>query len=364
MKRLDRRFALLAIVACAFTARLVSAQGSAPVGATAPATSSGNRMMVERIIVRVNGEIFSQGQMSARQVEALQELKRDGTNLEASLAEITPDILVAAVDELLLVQRGREMGFRFTDEQFKQSLENIKRDNKLDDEGLKVGLAQAGLTLETLRQRLERSFLVSVVQQREVGPSLSITTEEMRQYYEKNRNQFMTPLTVTLRELMIAVPTRVDGGKEAFSAADDAAAKERIEGIRARVLAGANFTQLVSELSESPTKANGGLIGPLNVEDLNATLREHVAPLQLGGVTPVLRGPRGYQIFQLDNRSTPSLKPFDTVRNDIEMAIREERIEPATDKLLERLRGQAVIEWKDENYRKLYEQELAKAAGK
>jgi parvulin-like peptidyl-prolyl isomerase len=169
----------------------------------------------------------------------------------------------------------------------------------------------------------------------------------------------MTPLTVTLRELMVAVPTRTESGKDVFSPFDDATAKEKIEAIRARVLAGENFTRLVSELSEAPNKATGGLIGPLNFDDLNPVLRGVVEPLQLGGVTPAMRGPRGYQLFQLDNRSTPSQKPFEAVRGEIENALREERIEPETLKLLTRLRAQAVIEWKDEDYRKLYEQELA-----
>lgn len=343
------------------------AQTADTAASAAPSTTSptpGGRSIVDRVLVRVNGEIFSQGQLTSRQVEALQDMNRGGAKLEASIAEITPSILVTAVDELLLVQRGREMGFKYTDDVFKQSLDNIKRENKIDDEGLKVGLAQAGLTLDLLRQRLERSYLVNVVQQREVGPTLQITTEEMRQYYEKNKAQFMTPLTVTLRELMVAVPTRTENGKEVFSAADDAAAKDKIDGIRARAVAGANFTQLVTELSDSTTRANGGLIGPLSFDDINPTLKEAIAPLPVGGVTPVMRGPRGYQIFLLDNRSTPAQKPFDTMRGEIEVALREERIEPATVKLLERLRTQAVIEWKDEAYRKLYEQELARLAAK
>ena len=39
----------------------------------------------------------------------------------------------------------------------------------------------------------------------------------MRQHYEKNKASFMTPLTVTLREMMVAVPTRTENGKEVFS---------------------------------------------------------------------------------------------------------------------------------------------------
>lgn len=319
--------------------------------------------MVERVLVRVNGEVFSQGELTNRQIEALQELKRGNTNLEASIAEVTPAILVSAIDELLLVQRGRELGYKYTDELFKQSIDNIKKDNNnLDDAGLKTALAQAGLTLDMLRQRLERSYLVRIVQEREVGRTLSITTEEMRQFYEKNRDQFMTPLTVTLRELMVAVPTRTENGKEVFSAADDAAAKAKIEGLRAKAASGESFVALVTASSDSTTKANGGLIGPLNVNDLNPTLKEAVSSLQVGGITAPLRGPRGYQIFYLDNRSTPSLRPFDSVRGEIEVGLREERIAPETDKLLTRLRTQAVIEWKDESFRKLYQQELAKMA--
>ena len=319
--------------------------------------------MVERVLVRVNGEVFSQGELTNRQIEALQELKRGNTNLEASIAEVTPAILVSAIDELLLVQRGRELGYKYTDELFKQSIDNIKKDNNnLDDAGLKTALAQAGLTLDMLRQRLERSYLVRIVQEREVGRTLSITTEEMRQFYEKNRDQFMTPLTVTLRELMVAVPTRTENGKEVFSAADDAAAKAKIEGLRAKAASGESFVALVTASSDSTTKANGGLIGPLNVNDLNPTLKEAVSSLQVGGITAPLRGPRGYQIFYLDNRSTPSLRPFDSVRGEIEVGLREERIAPETDKLLTRLRTQAVIEWTDESFCKLYQQELAKMA--
>ena len=67
---------------------------------------------------------------------------------------------MTAVDELLLVQHGRELGVQFTDEQFKAASTTSRSENKLDDEGLKEGLAQEGLTLEQLRQNFERSYLV------------------------------------------------------------------------------------------------------------------------------------------------------------------------------------------------------------
>ena len=40
--------------------------------------------------------------------------------------------MVDAVDEMLIVQRGKELGYRLGDEQFKSVLDNIKKENKIE----------------------------------------------------------------------------------------------------------------------------------------------------------------------------------------------------------------------------------------
>jgi peptidyl-prolyl cis-trans isomerase SurA len=332
---------------------------------TAPSSGAPKSAIIERVIVRVNGEIFTQSQLTQRQIQALRDMdpaKRNDANLEATVAEITPDLLVTAVDELLLVQRGREMGVKFTDDQFKDAVDNIKKDNKLDEEAFKTALKQEGLTLDELRQQLEKTFLIRAVQQREIGPSMSITQEEQRQYYDKHKADFMTPMTVTLREILVTVPTSTQRGQSVFSVASDNAAKAKIDALRARAAAGEDFVALVNEASESTTKTSGGLIGPVNFTDLTTALQDALNALQPGGVTPPLRGARGYQIFKLESRSTPELRPFDAVRPEIERAIRDERIDPETQKMLVRLRKQAVIEWKDDSFKETYEKQIAKQA--
>jgi parvulin-like peptidyl-prolyl isomerase len=333
----------------------------APAAPAQPATPAApNTTIVERVLVRVNGEIFTQSQLTTRQINALRELKQTaGTNIEEELAELTPDILLEAVDELLLVQHGRELGFVFSEEQFQSALENVKKQNNLDDEGLRAALVQEGVTMEDLRQNFEHSYLAQGVQQREIGPSMTITLEEQRQYYKRNPDEFRTPLTVTLRELFVAVPTRTQNNQEVFSVADDEAAKAKVEDIRARAEAGEDFAALVTANSESATKASGGLVGPVNVEDLSPALKDLVAALEPGGVSEPVRTPRGYQLFKLESRAIPELRPFEEVRRQIENAIRNERIGPETQKMLARLRTQAVIEWKDESLRQLYEKALA-----
>ncbi len=326
--------------------------------------TSGGSTIVERVLVRVNGEIFTQSQLTQKQIDAMRAMEPDpDKSLEEQVEEITPDLLVQAVDELLLVQQARELGITFTNQQFQAALDNIKERNGLDDAGLERALEQEGITREQLRQQFEQQFLIQGVQRSEIGPSMTITLEEQRQYYKANADQFMTPDRVTLRELLIAVPTRTENGKEVFAVADETAARTEIDALRARLVAGEDFDAIAKEHSDSATQASGGLVGPVNVDDLSADLQRLVNELEPGEISEPVRVARGFQIFKVETRSTPELRPFDEVRREIENAIRNERIGPETEKMLARLRAQAVIEWKDDTLRSLYEARMAEVTG-
>ncbi|HWP99771.1 MAG TPA: SurA N-terminal domain-containing protein, partial [Vicinamibacterales bacterium] len=168
------------------------------IAATAGPAPAGGEIL-ERILVKVNGEILTQTDLEQRQILALrqrnvqlreEDLASDG-KLQQLLAEITPDVLVETIDEMLLVQRGRELGYRLTDEQFQKILESIKKENRLEnEEQFQAALRQEGMTLEDLRRSIERRMLIERVQQVEVLQKLSITEEEARAYYAAHQDQF------------------------------------------------------------------------------------------------------------------------------------------------------------------------------
>src|SRR5439155_23470775 len=115
--------------------------------------------------------------------------------------------MVDAVSEMLMVQRGKELGYKLTDEQFKSIVDNIRKENKLDsDEKFKAALKQENMTEADLRRQIERNVLVSRVQQVEVFGKIGITEDEARVYYDTHLQEFTTPATVTLREILISVP--------------------------------------------------------------------------------------------------------------------------------------------------------------
>ena len=331
--------------------------------AVSPLSAQKRDRIIERIVVKVNGEIFTQTDLEQLQIEALRknnpklgnvDLQNDDT-LKAALEDVTPEILVNAVDELLLVQHGREQGYNLGDEQFKNVVEQVKKDNKLNDEQLKVALAQEGLTMESYRSMMERQMIVGTVQRQEIMQKATLTDEEARQYYDTHHNDFMKPATVTLREMLVAVPTEMRDGQEVFNAAVDDASKKKMDDAIARVKKGESFATVASEVSDAGSKANGGLIGVVNLDQMNPTLRDMIADLKPGEMTEPKRVKGGYQVFEVDTRSAAEVEAFDAVRDKISQKVYSERLEGETQKFLTKLRATALIEWKDDTYKALYD---------
>jgi peptidyl-prolyl cis-trans isomerase SurA len=324
--------------------------------------------IIEQILVKVNGEIFTKSDLEQRQVAALRQkgqaldLKSDPNNVELrkALEEITPQLIVDAVDEMVIVQRGKELGYTLSEEQFKKVVGDIRRENKIDtDEQFQAALKSENMTMADLRRNLERQMISQRVQQNEVLAKIGVTTEEARKYYEAHLNEFTTPPTVTLREILILVP----GDAKGLNVAADEAAKAKAEAVRARVTTGReNFETVAAEVSESPSKANAGLIGPLSVTDISPDLRKLIEGMKSGDVSELIRTPRGYQILKLETMSTAQTMTLDQAREQISERVFTDKRRAEFQKYVEKLRAQAIIEWKNQDVRKAFEEGTRKQA--
>ena len=146
-------------------------------------------------------------------------------------------------------------------ERFNSIVENIKKENKIEsDERWQAALKQENMTMADLRRQLERTMLVQQVQQ---------TGDHGEAAGHRHRAQ----------DLLRSAQGRIRHGAEHHAARDhhqragrraqginvaqDDAAKAKAEEVRAKIVAGEPFARLASDYSDSGSKANGGLVGPL-----------------------------------------------------------------------------------------------------
>jgi peptidyl-prolyl cis-trans isomerase SurA len=320
---------------------------------------TGSAEILEQILVKVNGEIFTKTELEARQVAILRQRNQqmDDQQLKKAIADITPQLLVDTIDEMLLLQRGKELGIKLTDEQFQQVLDNIKKENKIETEAqFQAALKQEGLTMEELRKSIENRMITDRVEQQEIFARINLTEAEERSYYDDHHSEFMSPAQITVREILLKVP----GDAKSLNVALDEETKKKAEALRATLASGAEpFEKAVADVSESASKANGGLVGPLNLSELNPAIANLLKPLKAGDITPVVPVQGGYEIFKVEKNAAPALLPFDQARDQIAEKIFNQRRQGEFEKYMRKLRASAIIEWKNPELKKLYDDRLA-----
>lgn len=317
--------------------------------------------ILEMVLVKVNGEIITQTEFHRLQLAALRELPNQpdlsrisDTELSKILAQVTPQAIVTVVDEMLLMQRAKEMGLSVSDAQFNQVLDSIRKDNKIESpEAFEAALKNEGMTLAQLKQILSKRILIGQVQQREVGSRIDVTEAEERAYYDSHLSEFGTTPSVTLRE--IQVNAIADPVKKVPSVGALDEAREKAAEIRARIAKGEAFEKVAAEASDSPSKANGGLIGPISRDEMNEELLKMISSMKVGDLTPVLNTASGAQFFKLESSIESTTLPFEAARARIADRLTSEKIGGEFKKYMTRLRAQAIIEWKNEDLKKAWE---------
>lgn len=325
-------------------------------------TMSVRAEIIEQVLVKVNGEIVTLSDWEKRQFAALRgrqdlaKLQPNDPLFIRAVTEVTPALILSTVDELLWLQRAREHGWALTKERFAEFVADIKKSQPdiADDAAFKKALEAEGMTEDDLFKDIERDMLVREVQRQDVTNKIAVSEEEIRTYFENNRSEFTQPTEITMREILVSVPTSDRG----INVAQDEEAKAKAEQIRKRIQSGEPFPRLAGELSDSGSKANGGLIGPLKLDDLDARLQKVLSPLRVGELTEVIQTSRGYQIFRMETRSETKSRTLEEARPEVSRKVAQEKSQGEMLSYLEKMRAQAKITWRNDDLQRLYEQAL------
>ena len=93
----------------------------------------------------------------------------------------------------------------------------------------------------------------------------------------------------------------------------------------------------------------------MSFSDLSPYFRKTMEGMKVGDVTPVLRTPRGYQILKLESSTPNQTLPFELARPQISEHVFTDKRKAQMQQYLQKLRTQAIIDWKNEDLRKAYE---------
>lgn len=298
--------------------------------------------VVDQIVAKVNGDIVSQNEIARTAKQMADELKTQGANgsqLQEALDEREKDILRDRIDQLLLVQKGKDLNIN-VDSEVSQYVAKLQRQSHITDTEKFHDYVrqQSGMTYEDFLAEYKKQTVTREVIGQEVGRHISISPKEVQDFYDAHKSDFIREEKVYLSEILISTD-----GKDATGMA---AAEKKAKQLSADASKGQRFADLARDNSDASTAKDGGALGGYKKGDLNKAIEDAVWNLPRGAVTQPIKIQTGYEIFKVEDHTKAGLAPLADVKSDIENALYGPKMQPRIREYLTRLRQQAFLQIK------------------
>src|SRR5579871_5454514 len=267
--RAARRISVQFAKACAAACCVAGALSFSALAADKPVTV----VVVEEIVAKVNGQIVTRGELEKQRVAYEAGFRQQGMSgkaLEDATNARMADGLRDQIDQLLLVQKGKELGIN-VDADITRRMAQIQSDQKISDPDKfhKFVEEQTGETFEDFKKQMSDQMLTQRVIQEEVYRNITIPKAEIDKYYNEHKSEFVRQEMVALREILISTG---NGSAEAV-----AAAEKKAKGLVDRVRKGdAKFTDLARQYSDAPTATSDGELGAFKKGELASEIDDVV----------------------------------------------------------------------------------------
>jgi parvulin-like peptidyl-prolyl isomerase len=317
--------------------------------ASAQTTAAPNIHIVEEIVAKVNGEIITRGQLEEKNKEieiAAAQSGLKGPAKDQKVKEYQADVLEREIDNLLLVQKGKDMPGLTVDAEVTKYFNAWQTQLKFNDENKfhEFLQQQFGRSFEELKEQKKRELLAQRVVTYEVMQKISVPEADLQKYYDDHKAQYMRDEEVFLSQILIST--------EGKSPEQVAIAQQRATDLASRARKGEKFSDLARDNSDDPeTAQNGGYLGaPYKRADLRPELAAVVFSDKAvkGYITdPPIKLPAGFLVIKVEEHYAAGQASFEEVREEVQQAIAGPKMEPKVREYLTKLREQAFLQIKE-----------------
>lgn len=295
-------------------------------------------MILEEIIVKVNAGIILRSEyertLEQDRLELLADASLTDDEREEQLQLREKSVLRDMIDQRLLVQKGEELGIDIQAQVLRQRDEIMRRNNieSTDDFEAWV-LERTGEPAEDLMDRMRENFLSQAVLGQEVSRRVIVTRDEVEEYYDAHKDEFVRSEGVRLSQILISLE------------GDQDAKRKQAEEVHERVERGEPFAEMARRFSEDEaTKELGGDIGIYRRGMLREEIESAVFGQRQGHITDILEVPNGLLLLRVDQNYSEGLAELEEVQEEIRATISGPRFQPEIRKYLSELRMESYIE--------------------
>jgi peptidyl-prolyl cis-trans isomerase SurA len=255
------------------------------------------------------------------------------------------NVLDELINNEILLERAKKLNLEASDGEVEDKFTELKSPYTEDE--FQRQLKERNVSVSDLKNDLRRQLSITKLLNREVVAKISITDQDVTEFYNANKAQFNVA-EPQYRIAQIVVTPRKEPqirNRKNDDATNEAEAQRKVKMLMDRLNSGADFAQLAMDYSEDMNSAaTGGDLGYVPESALNQSdplLKKMVMGMKPGQVSPPLGLKEGYRILKLVTRESPGQRNIsdpqvqqtirDTLRNRKEQLLRSAYLAIARD---------------------------------
>jgi parvulin-like peptidyl-prolyl isomerase len=299
--------------------------------------------VLEGIVVRVGDRIVTRTQYERRLHDGYAEIEQSGRpdQVAAAREAFRKNLVNELINELLIKDRADRLNISVTDSDVKDAVGRLKQQYGIStDEQFESSLRSSGLTRKEMEARLRESLITQKVFARELRNRADLSDAELRERYNREKDQYRLPERAHLREIVVLKPE----GEAKLAEARQRAA-EIAEAVRKP---GTEFASVAGTMSESGTRDKGGDLGEVAKGDMVAELDKAVFNAQNGAILGPIESKSAFHIILVEQRLPSEVPGFESVKDRLKRDASEETFQRDYQNYIESLRKDAFIQINDE----------------
>lgn len=305
------------------------------------AVTAADAAIVEGIAAVVNNEVITYSEINEAVESYADNLPKNISpeQKEAVLKQARKVLLNKMVENALITQEAKRVGITVKDEEITAHIMDMLNSRNISLEQFKQGLAKEGMTYERYRKDLRDHLMKLKLSSREVRSKITITEEEIGEYYAKHRQVYEGKEAVKIRQILFPVPPKAPPQVVQKM-------KQAAEEVESKLKAGESFEKVMQDVAETADTHSGEDLGFIEKGTMLSEVDEVAFRLKLGETSPVIESSAGFHIIQVVDKRGAGIKPLEEVREEIKNEIGKAKMERKAQEWIEELRKRSFLEIK------------------
>jgi peptidyl-prolyl cis-trans isomerase C len=340
--QLTAAVATLAIVVWSSVASAQTDKAPAPGLQLAPAATAKPEPEIsanpDEVVARIGTREVKRRELDGAVRWVRSQLTRSGKQVTPEqAAQLESGVLEELVNREVLLAEARKNPPPDLDAKVETQIKEIK-DQLGGEEGLVRSLEQSGITVGEYLRRVRENVLIDSLLQKVIDREVKIAPEEVRGFYDDNKERFKKRDMVRASHILIRVPPNAPEDQKAGK-------KAQIEALRSLLVAGENFAELAKKNSEDPgSAARGGDLGLFPRGAMVPEIDAAAFSLKTNELSEIITTQYGYHILLVTERQLPEQQSFEEAKAGIEQFFKSRKGGEVVRKYIAELRKAAKVE--------------------